>query len=256
MWWVFWFCLAVPQMPAGPSFFPPDESILLQRSGQVRLTWTSPGRKFVVRLWQGEVLQSQVATSEHSLTVSVEGGQSYAWSVQSALGGPVETHYFSVADRLAYHADGRGGSLVSGRGRGQAGTNGGQLSLDLVRDEYGMNLYVVERQRRQRYLFCEPGLRFAITARGGDGSSGSDGKDYSAHPQGYDGGGAGWGGNIRVVTHSAPWREYLDLDVTPGKPGQGGRGGWYQDGDDIVQAPDGEAGKPGQGGRVDTYLEP
>lgn len=256
MWWVFWLWLAVPQIPAGPAFYPPDESILLQNSGQVRLSWTRPGRQFVVRVWQAETLQTQVTTSERSMPISVEPGAAYAWSVQSATGGPVETHYFSVADRLEYHSDGRSASAAGPRRQGPAGTNGGQLSLDLVRDAHGMNLYVAERQRRLRYLFCEPGLRFSVSARGGDGGRGSDGQDYSSHPQGYDGGGAGWGGNIRVVTHSAPWREYLNLDVTPGKPGLGGRGGWYQDGDDIVQAPDGEPGRPGQGGRVDTHLEP
>ena len=256
MWWVVWLWLAVPQMPAGPAFYPPDECILLLNSGQVRLSWTRPGRKFLVRFWQGEVLLSQVTTSERSLPISVESGGSYAWSVQPASGGPVETHYFSVADRFEYHSDGRSATAAPSYTRGQSGTNGGQLSLDLVRDEHGMNLYISERQRRQRYLFCEPGVRFLVTARGGDGSRGSDGRDYSSHPQGYDGGVAGWGGNIRVVTHSAPWRDYLNLDVTAGKPGQGGRGGWYQDGDDIVQAPDGQPGRPGQGGRVDTYLEP
>ena len=254
MWWIFWLWLAVPQMPSGPAFYPPDESILLQNSGQVRLSWTRPGRKYVVRFWQGESLQSQVTTSERSFPVSVESGGSYAWSVQSSSGGPVDTHYFSVADRFEYHSDGRIGTASSG-GRGQAGTNGGQLVVDLVRDVHGMNLYITERQRRQRYLFCEPGQRFSITARGGDGARGSDGQSYSLHPQGYDGGGAGWGGNIRVTTHTAPWRDYLDFDVAPGQAGRGGTGGWYQDGDDIVQAPDGEPGKPGQGGRIDTRLE-
>ncbi len=117
-----------------------------------------------------------------------------------------------------------------------------------------MNLYIQERQEARHYLFCEPGLKFAISARGGDGSAGSAGRDFSGHPQGYDGGGAGWGGNIRVVTRSAPWRDYLDLDVRAGSPGPGGAGGWYRDGEDLVQASDGEPGRPGQGGRVETKI--
>ena len=255
MWWIFWLWLAVPKVPSGPAYFPPDDCILLQSSGQVRLFWSRPGRNYVVRIWQGGSLQSQVTTTERFFPVTVESGGSYVWSVQSSSGGALETHRFSVTDRFEYHSDGRSGA-VEGNGRGQAGTNGGQVDVDLVRDGYGMNLYISERQRRLRYLFCEPGQRFLITARGGDGGQGADGQSYSLHPQGFNGGGAGWGGNIRVTTHTAPWRDYLDFDVTPGKPGPGGSGGWYQDGDDIVQAPDGEPGRPGQGGRVETRLEP
>ncbi|MBX3165759.1 MAG: hypothetical protein KF760_00050 [Candidatus Eremiobacteraeota bacterium] len=254
MWWIFWLWLAVPRLPVGPAFYPPDDSILLQNSGQVQLRWTRPGKKFVVRFWQGEVLQSQVTTTERSFPVSVESGGTYLWSVQSTAGGPVENHAFSVAGSFAYHSDGRSGTASDVRGL--PGSNGGQLRVELVRDEHGMNLYIVERQASRRYLFCEPGLRFLITARGGNGSDGAAGRDFSSHPQGYDGGAAGWGGNIRVLTRNAPWRDYLDLDVTPGQAGRGGRGGFYQDGDDIVQAPDGAAGRPGQGGRVDTRLEP
>ena len=252
MWWVVWLWIAVPQVPAGPAFSPPHESILLLNSGQVNLTWNGPGRKFVVRLWKGDALVSQVTTTGRSFPVSVENGGAYSWSVRSSSGGVEEKHSFTVAERFEYHSDGRDGGQTLGRGL--AGTNGGQLTVELTRDEHGMNLYIQERRQARRYLFCEPGLRFLITARGGNGSQGNAGQDYSGHPQGYDGGGGGWGGNIRVMTRSAPWRDYLDLDVRPGRPGSGGAGGWYRDGEDLVQASDGEPGRPGQGGRVETKI--
>lgn len=250
MWWVVWLWVAFPQVPASSAFYPPQDSILLLTSGQVNLTWKRPGRKFEVRVWRGQSLISQAVTTDRSFPVSVENGHAYSWSVKSA--GVEERHSFSVAEALEYHSDGRDGVETSGRGL--AGTNGGQLSVELARDEHGMNLYIQERNQARRYLFCEDGLRFLITARGGNGGRGSAGRDFSLHPQGYDGGGGGWGGNVRVKTRNAPWRDYLDLDVRPGSAGSGGPGGWYRDGDDVVQASDGEPGRPGQGGRVDTLI--
>lgn len=255
MWWIVWLWLAAPRVPVGPPFYPPDESILLQKSDLVELRWGRPGRKFLVRFYQGDSLRAQVTTSERVFPVSVEPGGSYRWTVQTVPGQGSETHQFTRASTFEYHADGRSAIASSSR-RGMPGTNGAQLTLVLERDLHGMNLYIQERRRRLRYLFCEPGLRFLITARGGNGGPGSDGVPFSLHPQGYEGGSAGWGGNLRVLTRNAPWREYLDLDVRAGQPGPGGRGAFYMDGEDIVQAPDGPQGRSGQGGRVDTLLEP
>ncbi len=84
MWWVVWLWVAVPQVPAGPAFYPPHESILLQSSGLVHLTWNRPGRVFVVRLWKGDTLVSQVTTTERRFPVSVENGGSYTWTVQTS----------------------------------------------------------------------------------------------------------------------------------------------------------------------------
>lgn len=253
MWWLVWFWVAAPRPPVAPAFSPPDHSILLQRSGQVRLTWNRPGRRFTVRVWQGETLCSQVTTTERELPLSVEPGGQYRWTLQSSSGGAVESHVFSVAEKLEYHADGRSG-VVLADGNGQPGTNGDHVKVELVRDAHGMNLYIFEPRQVRRYLFCEPGLRFSITARGGNGGKGRDGISYSRHPWGWSGGAAGWGGQIRVVTRTAPWRDYLDLDVTAGKAGAGGAGGVYIDGDETVEAPDGPPGRLGQGGKVETQI--
>ena len=74
MWWIFWLWFAVPSVAVETAFYPPVEAILLQNSGQVQLRWGRPGQKFVVRFWQGEVLQSQVTTTERSFPVSVKSG--------------------------------------------------------------------------------------------------------------------------------------------------------------------------------------
>ena len=72
---------------------------------------------------------------------------------------------------------------------------------------------------------------------------------------GRAGGAAGWGGNLKITTYNAPWREYLEVDVSPGTPGAGGKGGKYRiSANQEATAPDGAAGKQGQPGRVDTRL--
>ena len=256
MWLGVWFWLvlaATPQVPKVPDLFPPDDCILLQRSGQVTLRWRLPGKKFLVSVWQGEALVSQVTTTEFACPVSVEAGGSYLWSVKpvQALGARSETHYFSVDEDFSYHSDGRDG------GYGQAGDNGGQLTADLVRDSYGMNLYLSEKKKTLRYLWTEPDILFTLTARGGNGGQGRSGKDFTSFVAGWPGGSAGWGGNIRVITHTVPWRGSLLIDVTPGRPGPGGEGGFYYDEEgDLVQASNGPIGKAGQAGRVDTRLDP
>ena len=251
--WLWFFWAASPQIPKGPDLFPPDDCILLQKSGQVTLRWRLPGKKFVVRFWQGEVLLSQVTTTESQCPVSVEAGGEYLWTVKplQAMRARTEMHYFSVDDDFAYHSDGRDGSF------GQGGDNGGQLTADLVRDQYGMNLYLSEKKKTLRYLWNEPGILFTVTARGGNGGQGRSGGDFTSFVDGWPGGSAGWGGNIRIITHTVPWREYLDVDLRPGQPGPGGQGGlYYDDEGDLCHGTPGAVGKVGQGGRVDTRLEP
>ena len=49
---------------------------------------------------------------------------------------------------------------------------------------------------------------------------------------------------VRIITHSVPWRYYLDVDVSPGTPGRGGPGCKGVDVDSRSQdSPDGPPGK-------------
>ena len=248
---LWWLLLLTPELPHRPDLYPPEGCILLQRSGRVTLRWNLPGKKFEVKLWKDEALVSQVKTTDASFPVSVTSGGRYRWTVTPTVG-KARRHAFSVTDDFSYHCDGRTGGL------GLSGENGGQVTAELKRDQYGMNLFIgCKDQPRLHYLFQEPGIRFTLTSRGGNGGPGRKGRDHAPDPGGGSGGNAGWGGNIKVITHNAPWREYLDIDVRAGQPGQGGPGGWfYNQQHGLTQAINGDNGRPGRGGRVETHLQP
>lgn len=90
--------------------------------------------------------------------------------------------------------------------------------------------------------------QFSYHCDGRTGGLGRKGRDHAPDP----GGGSG-----KVITHNAPWREYLDIDVRAGQPGQGGPGGWfYNQQHGLTQAMNGDNGRSGRGGRVETHLEP
>lgn len=94
-------------------------------------------------------------------------------------------------------------------------------------------------------------MRFLISARGGNGGDGGDGYyGFRYHFEGYDGGAAGYGGRVEVWTGSAPWRDYLDVDVRPGVAGKGGAGLSVG----TTTWPSGRPGTPGQPGQVITRI--
>ena len=143
--------------------------------------------------------------------------------------------------------------------RGLGGTGGGILRCRLSRDQAGMHLVLWHPGGRNHYLFAQPGLRFSVTARGGEGAWGRDGRDgteegTAAGEPGVDGTPGGNGGRVVISTGSAPWREFLDVDVSLGKGGRGGKGGLYQ-GSTYERARDGRDGADGFPGRVETVIK-
>lgn len=247
-------------VPATPSAtYPPDGAILVQRRSDVTLRWKLPRGGVMAELWSEGNKVMETPLQEGSWSVSVERGKAYGWILRTPQGVHSQGS-FSVAKDLSFSADGRDGH--PGRpgpagGPGQPGTNGGQVEAELRRDGAGMHLRLHSQGHDAHYLFAEPGLHFKITARGGNGGRGADGDDFRGYDAavGRNGGAAGWGGNLKVTTYDAPWRDYLEIDLTAGKPGDPGKGGkYYVSGDQVVTAPDGKPGKAGQGGRVDTRL--
>jgi hypothetical protein len=199
-------------LSAEPPVYPPKDVILLQNSPVVPLRWSLPGRHFKVEqtsqgrtLWSGE-------TYGNRQEVYVAPGQPIHWVITELAGQGRYASDFTRGSEYEYHADGKDGSP------------GDSLEIRLGRDQNGMNLLLLHRGLRRHYLFGQPNLRFRVSCRGGAGLPGRDG---------------GPGGHILVTTDSAPWRDFLDLDVTGGKAG--GKG---------TQAHDGAPGV------VETRIEP
>jgi hypothetical protein len=247
----------VPGTP--PGSYPPDGAILLQRQSQVTLRWQLPRGEVFAELWSEGNKVLETPLREGSWNVSVERGKAYGWILRTPQGVHSQGS-FSVAKDLSFSANGRDGP--AGRpgpagAPGQPGTNGGQVEAELRRDGAGMHLRIHTQGQEAHYLFAEPGVKFKLSAKGGNGGRGANGDDFRGYDSavGRDGGPAGWGGNLKVTTYDAPWRDYLDVDLTAGQPGAPGKGGKYYTSDSTVStAPDGRPGKAGQGGRVDTRL--
>ena len=248
-----WIMLGSPQLPASGSYYPPNDCILLQRSCQVPLLWNLPGQKFQLDLYRAWGPPQRHELTGKSYSVYVEPEQTYGWSVRP-LGSKRHTpiHRFTVSQNFTYEADGRHG------GPGVAGSNGRPLSLLLERDWAGMHLWLHDRALTRHYLCLEPEERFHISVRGGNGGHGASGvgKHNSAiRAAGQAGGAGGWGGTVRITTRSAPWRNYVTVDSSPGQPGPGGGGAEYRSGDEIRRGADGAPGRPGQPGSVITTID-
>lgn len=240
--------------------YPPEGAVLIfKEQAEVTLRWSLPRGQFTAELWSGGSLRMQQPLEGESWTVPVDRGKTYGWILRNSQG-IYRQGRFGVADELSFSVNGRDGQPGTpgpNGGQGQPGTNGGQVEAELQRDQAGMHLRIRAQGRNEHYLFAEPGVHFQINAKGGNGGKGADGVDFRGYrfALGKAGGAAGWGGNLRITTYNAPWREYLDVDVTPGAPGPGGKGGKYRISPDReATAPDGFSGKMGQGGRVDTRL--
>lgn len=245
-----WLWLAVSQPAAD---YPPNGVTLLQTWGKVRLRWHLKG-PVRLRVWQKDREVVSRSLSESSAWVDVEPGAPVRWQVSSARGKSLESE-FSVCERPEFHLDGAAG-----------GGAGGRLRVRLSRDDAGMHMILWHPKGREHYLFAQVGLKFKLTARGGAGVAGRAGAsadDTRRFPEpGQNGTAGGNGGNVVISTGSAPWRDYLEVDVRAGAGGKGGKGGKfskYQDeggyGDRDLSEANGKDGADGFPGRVETVIQ-
>lgn len=241
MW--FWLWLVSAGLEKTTPVYPPAGCILLQRASTVPLSWQLSGQRFQLEiLSQGSTLRKETLTGS-TFELPVTPGTGYGWTVTSNTGQTL-TRSFSVARDFEFHRDGKHG----------IGEPGGRIEARLERDAAGMNLFLTSGKDSFHYLFAEPGLQFLISARGGDGKTGGPGQITPYRPcrGGQPGGTGGWGGDVRITTVSVPWRDYLRVDVSPGKGGPGGPGGVAVF--DEGQGPEGEVGPPGRPGTVTTFI--
>lgn len=241
--------LGSPELPGQSSVFPPNGSVVLQRGRQVRLRWKLPGKSFLVRLYEEGRLRGGGDTAEQTMSVAVNPGCRYLWTVLPKGQKLPSTFSFAVSGTFSYHADGSDGA-DGYRGRGLPGTSGRALKLELWSDsEQQVHLVVEDRPKQTHFVFCEPGLKLLVSSRGGNGGRGAN-----AHPwnwDGYDGGAAGWGGDVTITTRNCPWRYFVDLDLAPGRPGEGGSPNSFED----DTGDPGDPGRSGQPGVVRTRID-
>jgi hypothetical protein len=247
--------VALPKAP--PAMYPPDGVILLQRKPEVTLRCELPKGEIFAELWSEGKKALETTLREGTWSVTVDPGKSYSWIMHTPAGASTQGS-FSLANDFSFNIDGRSGAPGPAWEQGRPGTDGGQVEAELRRDSAGMHLRIHTQGQDLHYLFAESELRFKISARGGNGGRGADGQSFQGYEYalGRDGGEAGWGGNLKITTYDAPWRDYLEVDLSPGQPGAGGIGGEYYSGKDKCKAPNGQPGKAGQVGRVDTRLGP
>ncbi|MFN8607475.1 MAG: hypothetical protein U0931_08085 [Vulcanimicrobiota bacterium] len=246
----------------GSALSPPgDGTILVTRQSALRFHW-DPGWR--VELWNRGHMQA-LPTLDGEASFNVSPGQSYTW--RAYLGTRlIQEACFSVTDRFEYRSqgrDGQNGQRLKQAQDGKAGTDGGNLRVDLSRQGPNLNLLIEDQGRLYRYLLADQSPKFLISVRGGCGGQGSDGLDQQGPQaaQAGNGGASGWGGHIEMTVHQLPWREALELDVSPGVPGNGGRGGQDQgtssEGDPVhTKYPDGRPGAAGRPGTVTTHIQP
>ena len=251
----FWIGLALSRAPGD---YPPNGVTLLQTWGKVRLRWHAKG-PVRLQVWQrGQEILSR-SLRESNAWVEVERGEPVRWRVTEARGESSESE-FSVCQRPEFHADGEPGRRPLGGG------GGSRLRVRLSRDDAGMHMILWHPKGREHYLFAQVGLRFRLSARGGAGAPGPAGQnaddDHRFPEPGQDGTSGGNGGNVVISTGSAPWRDYLEVDVSPGAGGKGGKGGAfakYRDeggyGDRDLHEANGKDGADGFPGRVETVIQ-
>ncbi|MBS2037048.1 hypothetical protein JST97_18820 [bacterium] len=236
--------------------FPPDGTTLVGAASSVRLHWllsNSSGYRAEV-IYNGHSIA--VADPLQGTNVPLGAGGTYRWVLYHGRS-PCQTGGFGVAQEAAFHADGPNGpDGASGRLKqdGVAGGDGGVVSVMVSRSADGVLLDLESKNHLYHYLVL-PGARFLITARGGNGGKGGDGQDGEPETAaGGNGGNGGWGGTVHVVTRNFPWRECLDIDVSPGKAGSGGKSGTVLSGTVLIKIPNGQEGRPGQSGKVETRI--
>lgn len=246
--------------------FPPDQCFLLQGNSEVTLRWPLRGDRFQVQATVDGHLLFGGEVKAHQLTVQASPGKLVRWTITNPITRQSHSAEFTVASERSYHADGKDFGFTPG--------SGDAVRARLGRDQDGMHLLLEHRRLRRHYLFTQLGVRFRITCRGSNGTDGMPG--YNAfdfgrpvnkipgpgfnHPlftegtPGEDGLPGGRGGNIRVITDSAPWRDYLDLEVSGGRGGKGGKGG-REEAHSEKRCADGLDGANGPPGKIETTIE-
>lgn len=220
-------CLLVGTV--GADQFPPEGCILLTQQKSVTLSWTGALRGGHFALFEdGRSLMSFPFEGNH-LAVPVKPGSSYGWRVTPRRG-TARAGHFSVADVWQYKAD-------AADGYGEAGK---KITIRLERIGPGMQMDLECGRDRKLYYFTGSDRRFQVSARGGRGRPAEEYPFYDSWSEvqedGTPAGPGGWGGLIEISTRDAPWRDYLELDVSPGLGGQGSS---------SLPTP-GATGKPGQ----------
>ncbi len=238
--------------------FPPDGVVLVGPAASLRLHWQLPNSTgYRAELIYNHGRPVAIPDPLQGMDVPLRAGATYQWVLYHG-NSACQWGGFGVAQEAAFHADGPDGPDASPGGlnqNGVAGGDGGVLSVTVARSAEGVLLELESKNQSYRYL-VEPGSRFLITARGGNGGKGRDGRDGEPETAAAgNGGNGGWGGTIRVTTRNLPWRECLDIDVSPGKPGAGGKSGTIVSGTVLIKIPNGQDGRPGQPGQVQTRIE-
>jgi hypothetical protein len=254
--WLFYLLLLALPLP-GADNYPPDGVRLIQATGTVPLRWQIPGRQFHVQVRQDSQLLLDVVTASQEQSVTVKRDGPVSWSVRNERG-EATGGTFSVPSEFVLRLDGpdgQAGTWLRGKWRGRAGGPGGMARVKLSRDVHGMHLWIQEPRPTAHYLFASQGMKFTLSARGGDGASASLHRyDQPRPPLPATAGGNG--GLVFITTNHAPWRDYLKVDVGQGTGGtltikyDKGHEMDVHSGIETVKAPDGRAG------RVITSIDP
>lgn len=237
--------------------FPPDGTTLVGSATSVHLHWLLPSSTgYRAELVFNHGPKLAIPDPLGGVDVPLQAGGTYQWVLYHG-DSTRQTGGFGVAQEAAFHADGRNGPDAPSGGLkqdGVAGSDGGVISVRVSRSDAGVLLELQSNHESYLYL-VESGSRFLITARGGNGGKGSEGRDGPQDTAaGGNGGNGGWGGTVHVTTRNFPWRECLDIDVSPGKSGNGGKSGTVLGGTVLIMIPNGKDGRPGQPGKVETRI--
>lgn len=263
--------LAAESRPAQGAAVPPKGSVVVQSPGHLWLSWPNVSSRPRIRVWYEKQPMVDETSPEGRYRLRVRPGVRYLWSYSDPSGKRAEWLDFSVTDLFEYRADGRPGTPGSKTTPATPGSPGGKIQARLSKDSSGTHLWIGEGEQQRHFFLNEPGRRFLLSARGGDGGAGYVGEDERVYEHevpgrrsrpparataGGNGGDAGWGGRIELRTNLEDWQELLAIDLSPGSPGKGGRGGSYvgTDGDvlssRVFHLPSGADGKPGQAGHL------
>lgn len=231
----FLLCLALIG-PAAADLFPPDDCIVLTVRNSLTLSWPAAGSSQLLELYEDEKLLYRYPLAATSLAVAIRPGRRYRWSVTPKGRPPLQSR-FSVANHWGYEADADDGFGASGK----------KVSIRLERADQGMQMWLQCGADRKRFFFASKGRLFRVSARGGAGRNAQAYPFYDpwseVQEDGTPAGPGGWGGLIEISTRDAPWRDYLEIDVSPGGGGAGSHSLPAQ-------------GEPGRPGRIITKILP
>jgi hypothetical protein len=215
------------------------------------MRWDLPGKEFHLKIFREGKPFVDTRLKAKEFCLEAQSGLAYAWSVESLdQRGRLDSE-FRLDTTFAFQRDARDGAPS------RAGSNGPSIDIELYRDQLGVNLKVSCAREYQHFLLADASVPFLISARGGNGGNGTDGRfvpEQQILTRGKDGGDAGWGGCVRIRTRDLPWRAYLLIDVSPGEPGLGGSAPPVND--PIWEKACGKPGRPGRLGSISTEVLP